>query len=217
MQSKSESTINNYLKALKRFFRDFLGRPEVVGSFRFKRPQVRAKRVPSKEELKRFYEELPNLWHRVAFLVYASSGLRAKEVTSVTWEDVDLEQRRIYPAKCSSLTKKVGFGFFNSEAYEALLALKESMNPKESDAVFPSYRTIEQVWRRASKRCGVKVSPKVLREWFCCEMGSLGVPDRYIDAFCGRVPRSVLARHYTDYSPEKLKAIYEEANLRVLG
>jgi intergrase/recombinase len=48
-------------------------------------------------------------------------------------------------------------------------------------------------------------------------MGELGVPDRYIDAFCGRVPRSILARHYTDYSPERLKRIYDKANLRVLS
>jgi intergrase/recombinase len=48
-------------------------------------------------------------------------------------------------------------------------------------------------------------------------MGRLRVPDRYVDAFCGRVPRSVLARHYTDFSPEKLKEIYEKANLKVLS
>jgi hypothetical protein len=36
------------------------------------------------------------------------------------------------------------------------------------------------------------------------------------DAFCGRVPRSVLARHYTDFSPERLKRIYDGAGLRVL-
>jgi len=35
-------------------------------------------------------------------------------------------------------------------------------------------------------------------------MTDLGVPDRYIDAFCGRVPESIVARHYTDYSPERL-------------
>jgi hypothetical protein len=49
------------------------------------------------------------------------------------------------------------------------------------------------------------------------EMGELGVPDRYIDAFCGCVPKSVLARQYTDYSPERLKRIYDEATLRVLS
>jgi intergrase/recombinase len=48
-------------------------------------------------------------------------------------------------------------------------------------------------------------------------MGGLGVPDRYVDAFCGTVPRSVLARHYTDFSLEKLKEIYDKANLRILN
>jgi len=32
----------------------------------------------------------------------------------------------------------------------------------------------------------------------------------------GKAPKSVLARHYTDYNPERLRIIYEEANLKVL-
>jgi len=48
-------------------------------------------------------------------------------------------------------------------------------------------------------------------------MGRLGVPDRHVDAFCGRVPRSVLARHYADFNLEKLKEIYDKANLKVLS
>ena len=64
---------------------------------------------------------------------------------------------------------------------------------------------------------GNAATPKVLREWFCCEMGRLGIPDRYVDAFCGRVPRSVLARHYTDFSPERLKEIYDKAQLTVIS
>jgi len=45
-------------------------------------------------------------------------------------------------------------------------------------------------------------------------MSLAGVPDRYIDAFCGRVPSSVLVRHYTDYSPEVLREVYERANIK---
>jgi intergrase/recombinase len=44
----------------------------------------------------------------------------------------------------------------------------------------------------------------------------LGVSETYVDALCGRVPKSVLARHYTDFSPEKLLVIYGEAALKVL-
>jgi intergrase/recombinase len=43
-------------------------------------------------------------------------------------------------------------------------------------------------------------------------MGPNGVPDRYIDAFCGHMPISVLARHYADYDAETSRLIYEEAN-----
>jgi hypothetical protein len=53
--------------------------------------------------------------------------------------------------------------------------------------------------------------------WFCSEMANQGVPDRYLDAFCGRVPKSVLSRHYTDFSPTRLKQIYDKASLTVLS
>jgi hypothetical protein len=36
-------------------------------------------------------------------------------------------------------------------------------------------------------------------------------------SFGARAPKSVLARHYTDFSPEKLKEIYEKAELEVLN
>ena len=63
----------------------------------------------------------------------------------------------------------------------------------------------------------IRITPKMLREWFCNEMGLLGVQDRYIDAFCGRLPKSVLARYYTDYSPIRLKRVYDKARLKVLS
>lgn len=54
----------------------------------------------------------------------------------------------------------------------------------------------------------------MLRSIFAREMSKAGVQDRYIDAFCGRVPQSVLARHYSDYSPKALKEIYSKATSR---
>jgi intergrase/recombinase len=68
----------------------------------------------------------------------------------------------------------------------------------------------------SKRRTWVRVTPQTLREWFCDELGRLGVPDRYVDAFCGRVPGSVLARRYSDFSAQKLKDIYDQSNLRVL-
>lgn len=75
---------------------------------------------------------------------------------------------------------------------------------------------IQRYSGKITQAAGIKITPQVLREWFCCEMADLGVQDRYVDALCGRMPKSVLARHYTDYSPERLKEIYDKANLKIL-
>lgn len=45
-------------------------------------------------------------------------------------------------------------------------------------------------------------------------MGIRQTSDRYIDALCGRVPANVLAKHYSDYSPDVLKKMYEKADLK---
>jgi intergrase/recombinase len=48
-------------------------------------------------------------------------------------------------------------------------------------------------------------------------LGELGVPDRYVDVFQGRAPKSVLARFYTGKELLRLKRIYDKANLKVLS
>jgi intergrase/recombinase len=49
------------------------------------------------------------------------------------------------------------------------------------------------------------------------EMGEQGIPDRFVDIFQGRAPRSVLAKHYTAKGIEMLKRIYEGADLNILN
>ena len=47
-------------------------------------------------------------------------------------------------------------------------------------------------------------------------MSRSGVDATYLDAFAGRTPSSLLEKHYLDYSPERLKEIYDDAGLTVL-
>jgi integrase len=215
----SPNSYANVLKALRIFYRDYLGKPEVVEGFRFPNRPFKPKRVPSKDELQRFYGFLREPLAKAIFLIYATTGLRRKEVLNLRIGDIDFEKRMIIPRGEFSRTKGTWITFYNAEAEEALkeyLGSFQGLN-KES-RLFP----VTEIYFR--KRCeaferetGIKITPQILREWFACEMGRLGVPDRYVDAFCGRVPRSVLARHYTDFSPEKLKEIYDKARLKVLS
>ncbi|MEM5868019.1 MAG: tyrosine-type recombinase/integrase [Candidatus Aenigmatarchaeota archaeon] len=208
-------TYANVLKSLKRFFRDFLGLPHLVQGFKFPTKILPIKQVPTKEDLKKFYEALDSIEERAIFLLIASSGLRRSEALNLELEDVDFEKRMIVP-KHRSRTKKSYITFYNEEAEKAL---KEwlKVRPQNSQKLFPM-RTNKKhrIFLEARAKTGLNITPQVLREWFCSEMGKLGIPDRYVDALCGRVPRSVLAKHYTDFNAEKLKEIYDETGLKVL-
>jgi integrase len=209
----------NILKTLRIFYREYLGKPEVVQGFKFPARPLKPVIIPSKEELREFYKRLRIPLAKTLFLIYATTGLRSREVLNLKIGDVDFERRMIVPRGGTSRTKRTWVTFYNEEAEEALreyLGSFQGLNKEER--LFPvSDGYFRKKYRKFEKETGVRISPQVLREWFACEMGKLGVPDRYVDAFCGRVPRSVLARHYTDFSPEKLKEIYDRANLRVLS
>jgi integrase len=214
---KNPYTYANTLKSLKRFGRDFLKNPTLIESFKFPAIPFKPKVILSKSEIRQFYEAIDNPKDKALFLLYASSGLRRREALSLSIEDIDFENCMVKLKPHNGKTKHVWITFFNSECMEALrqyLSNRKDSNPK----LFPMSRTHEEkLWYEARAKTGFRITPQMLRELFCNEMGSLGVQDRYIDALCGRLPKTILARHYSDYSPERLMEIYKKAGLRVLS
>jgi integrase len=202
---------------LKRYYRDYLENKELVDSFRFPQIPFKPITVPTKKELQDFYFALESPRTRTLFLFYATSGLRKSEVLSLNrFTNIDFNKRMITPSKGANQSKHTWISFYNYEAEKQLTSYLESNNLSEPRLFPMSKRQVFKHFKKASKKSGVKVTPQILRDWFCCEMGNLGVPDRYVDAFCGRTPKSVLARHYTDYNPERLRKIYEGTNLKVI-
>lgn len=212
----SPSTYANQIKALRVFFRDFLGRGEAVRSFRFPGRPFSPKSIPTKAQLRKAYDSLDTPRERAIFLLYATSGLRKNELLRLDKESVDFEKRMIIP-KHSTRTKNAWVSFFNQKTKAVLDEYLATRNDKSPRLVAVKTDSFNQIWKKASETAGIKITPQVFREWFCCEMANLGVQDRYVDALCGRMPKSVLARHYTDYSPDKLKNIYDKADLKVIS
>jgi len=186
-------------------------------SFKFiKTPPKLVLNLPSKEDLQIAYKTFETIRDKAMFLLYASSGVRRQELLDVTFDGVNFDERMLVPGH-QSRTKMSYVTFYNEEAEEAFTEYLETL-PSHREKPFPyTWNAYFKAERKVKKKTGVNVSPQILRQWFCNEMGSLGVPDRFIDAFCGRVPRSILARHYTDYSPKRLKQTYDKANLKVLA
>ncbi|OKY77792.1 MAG: XerD/XerC family integrase [Candidatus Methanohalarchaeum thermophilum] len=134
----------------------------------------------------------------------------------LTPSQIDFNNRAIYPKSNRHTTKGQWVTFYNKEAENLLKELEPRKDSgKEIFDFVP--RTLTRDMRKTSKKEGImKITPQVLRIWFCNEMNDLGVADRYIDAFCGRVPKSVLAKHYTDFTPNRLKEIYDKADIEVI-
>jgi integrase len=151
-------------------------------------------------------------------MLYATTGLRRDEILSLKPEDIDFSKRMITPDNHEGETKKSWVSFYNEEAEQALKEYLATKKPSRSDRLFPMQRQeVVELWKTARDKTGLKITPQRLRQWFCSEMLRLGVSETHVDAFCGRVPKSVLARHYTDFSPEKLKEIYNQARLEILA
>jgi integrase len=196
-----------YLCALKIFCRDFLGRGKWVSTL--KSPRIKLSLItnlPDREQLTQFFDALPNDKARAIFLVYCSSGIRKSEIIGAK---IIRETRAIIPTSHEQYSTKNSYvSFYNSEAEEYLVKVNYDLTASEV--------TIRRMFRYAKVKTGIKISPQILREWFCSEMAQLMIPDRYVDAFCGRIPRSVLGQRYTNYSIQSLKTIYDKANLTVL-
>jgi len=216
VEFKNKNTYRNVLSMLKVFLRDFMKRPDLIEGFKFPRVILSPKSIPSKEELRRFYESIEDQQERTLFLLFASSGLRRHELLNIKKEEVDSAKRMLTP-KSNGQTKLTWVTFYNHEAEKELEKHSESGKEQGHKLFLNSERVSKKIWSTAREITGLDITPKILREWFAEEMSNLGVSDRYIDAFCGRIPRSVLARHYTDYRPDKLKIIYDKANLKVLS
>lgn len=211
-------TYNNFLKSLRVFFRDFRGSIEPVRTFRFARVDFTPARLYTRPELQRFHSELDDARERALFLLYATSGRRRCEILDLQMGEIDVDARVIQPNKMSS-TKRTWYSFFNAECQGALREyLQGRRDPKRSGRLFPMRSSDRScIFSLAQAKSGLHITPQDLRFWFANEMSRLGVADRFIDAFQGRVPRSVLARHYTDYSMEHLKEIYDKAGLKIIN
>lgn len=210
------NTARNAVKALRVLYGRFLG-SDLAKCFKIPQSIPRVVVGPTKEQLQLTYSHMKTLELETAFLIFASSGLRRHELLELMPSQIDIERRMILPAEERNPTKLQYVTFFNDEAKPLLQKLIAERSPGPDDLIFGVRKDpLKRGFEHATMTCGYNITPKVLRYWFCNEMGRLGVQDRYIDAFCGRISRSVLARHYTDYSPECLKAIYDKASLSVL-
>ena len=133
--------------------------------------------------------------------------MRISELLNAT---INKNKRMFIPESHDAGTKKSGVTFYNEET-------EKLMESYEGNPFKTSRNTIANVFKETSNKTGINITTQTLRSIFAHEMGLRQMSDRYIDAFCVRVPANILAKHYFDFSPDVLKKIYYKADLKIFN
>jgi len=213
---KAPKTYNSQITSLRRFIRDFLKLPDLVMSFKMAPVDENQnwENLPSTKQVKKGFKGLTDSRAKAIYLFTATTGLRKSEILNVLKSQVDLKTRAVIPRHFTR-KKRSGITFYTDETAFWLEKFLSERRDDSEELFVISEKAWRKIWREASTSAGVKVSAKVFRAWFSSEMGELGVPDRYVDVFQGRAPRSVLAKHYTGKGLKRLKRIYDKAALKI--
>jgi integrase len=210
-------TYNNIIDALKAFIGRYLQRADLLNGLKHTYvPETYEQSLPTREQLKKGFESLDTDKERAIYLFLATTGLRRSEALHLTMDDVDFEMRCV-KAKHDTRTKRAGVAFYNEECEGYLQKYLASRTDEKLKLFRIGHRPFRQMWRKASQAADVRIRPQLLRKWHSTTLGELMVPDRFVDVFQGRAPKSVLAKHYTGKGLERLARIYEKANLKVLS
>ena len=168
--------------------------------------------IPSDEHLAYFCAQL-SYPVQMVFLILVTSGLRVGEVLKLRESDIDFETNMIDASGIhKGDTKSAWISYVTAQTSDYLQSFIESgIDYSENPNLFNlSYNTIQEAFQKVSYQTGVFIKPHFLRTIFTEKCSQAGIEGKYIDAFCGRIPKKVLEANYTVYSPRSLSNQYEK-------
>ncbi len=208
--NESVSWKSNQLKALRRFIRDYLKLGLWIENFEFEKLKAKIKNIPSDEQLLEFFNDLPHDQTKLLFLILHNSGLRIGEVLQILISNINFETHMIDASNVhSGVTKSSWISFVTSQTIQQIANFVKNNNLSFNSKLFSiSERTAQQHFKDTSHLTDITINPHLLRTVFTEKCTIAKIPDKYIDAFCGRISDSMISKHYADYSPTKLKEQY---------
>jgi integrase len=169
-------------------------------------------------DVRDFFNALQSLQAKTFFLLSVTTGLKKGEILSLKLSDLDLQNKMLTPRLSAGTTQKSWVSFYNDEAAEYLSQYVKSLpSGADSDKLFPSASSFKAEWAEAQQKTGLSLKVKSLRKVYRKQMTSNGVPKTYLNALRGKALKSNRLASDVDLSLEKLKAVYDEAALKILS
>ena len=197
----SPHTVASYIRALKAFLR-FCEREGLIGWRMDLRPP-RADRIPKaiqEEDQLRMIRAAKGRDRALLLLLY-DTGMRASELLSLRWEQIDLRRRRIVLRGKGGRARSV---FFTPRTARALVSLPRT------DPVFPlTYSGLRKVLERLARQVGAR-RPYLAHAWrhaFAIRMVRAGMPTLALQRLMGHSTPAV-TEIYARLTDEDLQEIY---------
>jgi len=207
----------------------------LYNSFTVVKPRNHSKpKLPTIEQLRQIWTQLPTIESKLYFTLLAECGLRPSEPFLVSIDDVDLDRGVIHIGKVTE-TKRAFIAFLRPEFLDWIkheyLPVRESLIKAKLDIVRADYLGVKpnvEDWakrfipfdrdrlRREIKEIGRQVLGREfelyeLRKFFATHMISQGVPESIVNTLQGRAPPHefrVLVEHYWSPRHEELRKWY---------
>ena len=191
-------------------------------------------RLPTIDQLRQVWQQLPTIESRLYFTILAECGLRPSEPFLVSIDDVDLEHGVIHISKVTE-TKRAFIAFLRPEVIDWVrvnyLPVRDSLIRAKLDIIKADYLGVKpnvEDWARrfipfdrdrlrreikdvARQVLGREFELYELRKFFATHMISQGVPESIVNTLQGRAPPSefrVLIEHYWSPRHEELRNWY---------
>jgi len=187
----AQGTYNQAMAALRFFYRETLGQPDVVEGLCFSRKERKLPEVLSHAEVERFFAALVSLKHRAILMTAYGSGLRVSEAIALRITNIDSDRMllRVQQGK----GRKDRYVMLPERLLTVLREYWQAARP--TDYLFPGRGQREHIsriavynaCRRAAKEAGItkRVSPHTFRHSFATHLLENGTDLRTIQLLMG--------------------------------
>lgn len=196
---------------LKKMFRDVRRKADVPAP----KKVVKLLKLPTNEDIKKFFEAVDDPLHKLIFKVAISTGVRISELCQIRMKDIDLEKQTIFINQGkNSKDRFVVFPTALKEELAIYMALKNinhwlfessSKNTKFSD------RRLQQICKHYSIKSGIHIHFHLLRHIWNTRLAEAGLTEDQRKVLAGHSKNSNAQQIYTHISLSGIKTPALEA------
>jgi site-specific recombinase XerD len=218
-KKRHPSTIKTYVAALKFFYANTLGRPEVVRPWLTPAVPRKLPKILSGLEVEALLGAVQSIKYRAVLMTTYGAGLRIGEVCRLQVEDIDSGRMLLHIRDGKGGRDR--YAMLSPRLLEVLRAYwKQERPPKPylfsgKEAGTPvSAKSVRTVMRKAVEDCGIKrpVTPHILRHSFATHLLDAGTDIRTIQVLLGH--RSIRTTQiYTQVSPRHIGRVKSPLDL----